>query len=162
MNSKDFLFVPIFCRELLKWHISETVDPSNFLLEVIKGLEKGAINNTLSILNLVSIDKRAREILIGQEIHLYILGLAMTCIKQDDKGDGKKSMWNLLINLSTSPAFSDLSLKFPSLNLFFEFFQKTKSLSCLRFLENIFWFSQNNELKAKYYEYSESFVDILE
>ena len=162
INSKDCPYVASFCRELLKWPISTTIDPTSFLEEVIKGFEKGNISQSLTILNILSYDPRMREMIINLDIHVYLLGIAITCFKQDDKGDGKRPMWNLLINLSISPVFVDKVLRFQSFGLFFDFFLRTKSIPCLRLLDNLLWFCQSPDLKTKYYGYSESFVELLE
>ena len=160
LNCKDCSYVAVLCRELLKWPVGMKAVP--LAKEVLTGLEKGAISQSLSILNCLASGAAPPGLLESQGAHIYLLGLGITCFKSIDTAEGKKPLWNLLVNLACSPTFADQCLQFSGFEQYFDFYLKTGSTCCLKFLENVFWFSKSLSLKFNFRKYGDSLYQRLE
>lgn len=162
INNKDTTYVINLIFEILKFSKAREKLTLSFLKEVVGGLEKGNIANSLAVLNLLSLEKEIQDPLLELEVHNQLMNVALACFKKDDKKDGKKLLWNVLINLSTQKKFVGKFLRHPSLGCFFENLVQKQSESCFKFLENLFWFSDDVLAKQQFSNYAGFLMEFLE
>ena len=162
VNNKDCQFVTNLIFEILKFPKARGKLTLSFLREVVAGLEKGNIANALTVLNLVSLEKQSLKILRELELPNALVNVALACFKKEDKKDGKKLLWNVLINLASQKETGEAFLGHPALPAFFDYLAQTKTESCFKFLENLFWFGRDSPVISKYTQYSPFLLDFLE
>lgn len=134
-----------------------------FVKGIVLALERNQIANSLVLLNLISLTPEISHLLIEYELEIYLLNLISVFFKKDDAIiEKKKVLWNLLINISTITDFANSFLKFKNFKIVFEFLIRTNSEVAFKFIENVFYFSNDYELKAKYGEYTEPLLSYLE
>ena len=134
-----------------------------FVKGVILALERNQIGNALVLLNLISLTPEITPLLVEFELDIYLLNLVSLFFKKDDSIiEKKRVLWNLLINVATIPDFANSFLKFKNFKIIFEFLIRTHSDVAFKFIENVFYFSNDYALKAKYGEYTEPLLNYLE
>lgn len=142
---------------------SKLAEHKFFVKGVILALERNQIANALVTLNLLSLDKSLVPILKEYELDIYLLNLVSVFFKKEDNViEKKKVLWNLLINMSTVSEFANSFLKFKHFKIILDFLFRTNSEVAFKFIDNVFYFADDYELKKKYGEYTETFLDYLE
>lgn len=162
VNNKDCQFAINLVFEVLKYQKAREKLTLSFLKEIVAGLEKGNIANSLAILNLLSVEKEIQSILLELEVPNHLINVALACFRKDDKKDGKKLLWNVLINLATHKGAVDKFLSHPLFSAFFDHVVNKGTESCFKFLENVLWFSDDFEAKKKFGKYAQFFLEFLE
>lgn len=74
----------------------------------------------------------------------------------------KRTYWNLLINLATSPDFAEKFLKFEGFHLFVKYLQTSLDEAVFKFIDNCFFFARDLEVKKGFSELAIVLVQLLE
>lgn len=150
------LFISAKCRAKLPDH-------KFFIKGIVLALERNQIANALVTLNLLSLDKPLTPILKEYELDLYLLNLVSVFFKKEDNIiEKKRVLWNLLINLSTTAEFANSFLRYKHFKIIMEFLFRTNSETAFKFIDNTFYFCNDDELKASYGQYTEPLLEYLE
>lgn len=165
LPMKEFQVVFTFLNRLFSFQMVRDglKDHPVVLQSVCKALEQNQIANALQLLNLVSLEPSAVDVLLEADIDLSLMNLLTIYLKKDPETVEKnKLIWNVMINFAAHPGFASKVLNPKILSPVFEFLFATRSFSAFKFLENIFTFATDEAAKTKFGIHTVRLLELFE